>query len=94
MDMQKERPPILHAQVCASCEKAHRGVKICEKYPDGIPMKYRERWEGLPDETGITEECPDYEREKDPYRWTPPEWKAILDELDRRAKLEEREKNR
>ena len=83
MDMQQERSPILRLreQVCASCEKAHRGVKTCEKYPDGIPTKYRERREGLTDRTGTTEECPDFEREKDPDRWTPPEWRAIIESL-------------
>ncbi len=59
----QERPMIPHYQVCAGCEKAHRGVKICDRYPEGIPEKYRVRWEGLPDETGIAEECPDFEKD-------------------------------
>ena len=80
--MQQERPPIPRYQVCAGCEKAHRGVKTCDKYPDGIPKKYSVRWEDTPDETGIAEECPDFEKEKDPYRWTPPEWLKIIENLE------------
>ena len=80
--MQQERPPIPRYQVCSGCEKAHRGVKTCDKYPDGIPKKYSVRWEDTPDETGIAEECPDFEKEKDPYRWTPPEWLKIIENLE------------
>ena len=40
------------------------------------------RWEDTPDETGIAEECPDFEKEKDPYRWTPPEWLKIIENLE------------
>lgn len=71
---------IPHYQVCAGCEKAHRGVKICDRYPDGIPEQYRRKWEGLPDETG-TPDCPDFEKEKDPDRWVNPEWRAIIEQL-------------
>ena len=86
--MKQERPPIPHFRVCAGCEKAHKGERTCDKYPEGIPEKYRVRWEGLPDETGIAEECPDFEKEKDPERWTPPEWRKIMDDLEREATKE------
>ena len=86
--MRQERPMIPHYQVCAKCEKVHEGAKTCDKYPDGIPQKYSVRWEATPDETGIAEECPDFEKEKDPERWTPPEWQKILDELEREAAKE------
>ena len=86
--MKQERPPIPRYQVCAGCEKAHRGVKTCDKYPDGIPKKYSVRWEDTPDETGIAEECPDFEKEKDPHRWTPPEWRKIIEDLEREAAKE------
>ena len=78
--MEQERPPILHQLVCATCEKAHRELTDCDKYPDGIPEEYRRKVEGLPDETG-TPDCPDYEREHDPDRWVNPEWKAIIEQL-------------
>ena len=78
--MRQERPPIPHFRVCATCEKAHKGERICDKYPDGIPEKYRRKVEGLPDETG-TPDCPDYEKEKHPYRWADPEWVSMIDRL-------------
>ena len=81
---------IPHCRVCFRCEKAHKGEKTCNKYPEGIPEKYRVRWEGLPDKTGIAEECPDFEKEKDPERWTPPEWQKIMDELEREAAKEKK----
>ena len=86
--MEQERPPILHQLVCATCEKANRELTDCDKYPDGIPKKYSVRWEDTPDETGIAEECPDFEKEKDPHRWTPPEWRKIIEDMRREAAKE------
>lgn len=78
--MEKERPLMPGRMVCATCEKAHFGVLDCDRYPNGIPKKYWDKVEGLPDETG-TPDCPDYEREHDPDRWANPEWKAIIEQL-------------
>ena len=39
----QERPMIPHCRVCSRCEKAHKGEKTCDKYPEGIPDKYRVR---------------------------------------------------
>ena len=78
--MRQEQPPIPHFRVCATCEKAHKGERTCDKYPDGIPKEYRRKVDGLPDETG-TPACPDYEKEKDPYRWADPEWVSMIDRL-------------
>ena len=76
-------PPLMPGRlVCAICEKAHRGVKICDQYPNGIPKKYRDKVIGIPDETG-TPDCPDFEKEHDPDRWTNPEWKAIVEKIRR-----------
>lgn len=78
--MEKERPLMPGQLVCVTCEKAHRGLRVCDRYPDGIPEQYRRKWEGLPDETG-TPDCPDFEKEKDPDRWVNPEWRAIIEQL-------------
>lgn len=86
--MRQERPMIPYYQVCAKCEKVHEGAKTCDKYPDGIPKKFSVRWEDTPDETGIAEECPDFEKEKDPHRWTPPEWRKIIEDMRREAAKE------
>ena len=78
--MRQEQPPIPHRLVCGTCEKAHRGVMDCDRYPNGIPKKYWDKVEGLPDETG-TPDCPDFEKEHDPDRWVNPEWRAIIEQL-------------
>ena len=78
--MEKERPLMPGQLVCVTCEKAHRGLRVCDRYPDGIPRKYRDKVVGIPDETG-TPDCPDFEKEKDPDRWVNPEWRAIIERL-------------
>ena len=80
--MRMEPPPKLRELVCATCEKAHRGVMTCDRYPDRIPKKYWDKAVGIPDETG-TPDCPDFEKEHDPDRWTNPEWKAIVEKIRR-----------
>ena len=39
-------------------------------------------------EMKIKDDMSDFEKEKDPERWTPPEWQKILDELEREAAKE------
>ena len=78
--MRQERPPIPHQLVCGTCEKAHFGVLDCDRYPNGIPKKYRDKVVGIPDETG-TPDGPAFEKQHDPDRWVNPEWRAIIEQL-------------
>lgn len=79
--MEKERPMTPRTSKCSTCEKAEKGVLVCSVYPDGIPLAYRKKVDGLKDETDKTPECKYYEKEKDPDRWQDPEWKRIIEEL-------------
>ena len=61
--------------VCSTCEKANRGARTCAVYPDGIPWEYQQKIKGRPDERD--------QQETDPQRWMTPEWRQIMQELER-----------
>lgn len=74
--------------VCSTCEKANRGAMTCTVYPDGIPWEYRRKVKGRPDERDKTPDCLEYQQETDPQRWMTPEWRQIMQELEREVALE------
>ena len=74
--------------VCGTCEKANRGAMTCAVYPDGIPWEYRRKVKGRPDERDTTPDCPEYQQETDPQRWMTPEWRQIMQELEREVELD------
>lgn len=71
------------ARQSGTCEKANRGARTCAVYPDGIPWEYRRKVKGRPDERDTTPDCPEYQQETDPQRWMTPEWRQIMQELER-----------
>ena len=75
----KERPMIPTPTRCSTCEKAHMMVQTCEVYPDGIPKKFRHQLDGVKIEAPA---CPDYEQEKNRYRWSDPEWVEFMKQLE------------
>lgn len=81
--MQQEKPMIPRLMKCSTCEKAERGTKVCQVYPEGIPEKYRCKTEGPRDPSDTIPECPHYEPEKDLNRWVNPEWRALLEQLEK-----------
>lgn len=69
--------------VCGTCEKANRGARTCAVYPDGIPWEYRRKVKGRPDERDTTPDCPEYQQTTNPQRWMTPEWRQIMQDLER-----------
>lgn len=69
--------------VCSTCEKANRGARTCAVYSDGIPWEYQQKIKGRPDERDTTPDCPEYQQETDPQRWMTPEWRQVIQELER-----------
>ena len=55
----------------------------CAVYPDGIPWEYRRKVKGRLDERDTTPDCPEYQQETDPQRWMTPEWRQVIQELER-----------
>ena len=79
--------------VCSTCEKANRGAETCAVYPNGIPWEYQQKIKGRPDERDTTPDCPAYQQETDPQRWMTPEWRQVMEELEREVELD-RERER
>ena len=59
------------------------GAKTCAVYPDGIPWEYRRKVKGRPDERDTTPDCPEYQQTTNPQRWMTPEWRQIMQDLER-----------
>ena len=69
--------------VFRTCEKANRGARSCAVFRDVITWEYQQKIKGRPDERDTTPDCPEYQQETDPQRWMTPEWRQIMQELER-----------